>query len=85
MIDELRYIEQEARAQGEGDYYTMLVDQAYALYSRINKERSAYFPGQPKRVRLGKARYHAWRRWERRKNLAMDNAAYWAEYRRERD
>jgi hypothetical protein len=45
-----------------------LIDEAYALYARINKERSAYFPGQPNRVRLGKLRYRAWKRWERRKH-----------------
>lgn len=45
---------------------TELIEQAYALYARINKERSAYFPGQPNRVRLGKLRYRAWKRWERR-------------------
>jgi hypothetical protein len=67
MSDELRYIEREAREQGEGDYYRMLVDEAYALYARVNKERSAHFPGQPRRVRLGKLRYRAWKRWERRK------------------
>lgn len=83
MIDELQYIEREAREQGEGDYFQMLVDEAYALYARINKARSGYFPNSPLRVRLGKMRYRAWKRWERRKDAAMDAAAYWAEYRKE--
>lgn len=70
MIDELRYIEREAREQGESDYYIQLIEEAYALYARINKERNAYFPGQPNRVRLGKLRYRVWKRWERRKHAA---------------
>lgn len=47
-----------------------LIYEAYALYVRVNKERSAYFPGSAARIRLGKLRYRAWKRWERRKAAA---------------
>ena len=53
--------------QGESDGLQALVDEAYALYARVNKARSGYLPGSARRVRLGRLRYRTWKRWMRRK------------------
>lgn len=64
MIDELAYIEREAREQGEADCLKQLSAEALALFRRLNELYWGASKGQ--RTRLGWAKYRAWLRWRRR-------------------
>lgn len=73
ILDDLTYIEHEARTQGEADCALALIEEAYALFAKVNKARNAT-PFGPRRVRLGRLRYAAFKRWERRKHAAAERS-----------